>query len=218
MINTNNRKLCLSGWLKNHSSNSYNTSLKLQKFLFLYESFSKVYNKEHDFTYLKGYHNGPIFSNVYGDYTYRNSDFEKEVDKAYNSHPEYIITDFATKADFIVKILNTNELSELTHKMNIWKSKEKQILSNEKNVSLDEKDFNENDFTIIKSLYDAYTEDEIKNTKIIDVGKNHFLISNSDIERLKEEHLDALYVLSTTKDLKNPVYVSINSDGGLEVD
>ena len=37
MIYSSKRKLSLSGWLKENDNVSYNTSLKLQKFLFFYE-------------------------------------------------------------------------------------------------------------------------------------------------------------------------------------
>ena len=38
MIYSNERKLCLSGWLKENSEKSYSKSLKPQKFLLLYEA------------------------------------------------------------------------------------------------------------------------------------------------------------------------------------
>ena len=69
MINSDDRKLELSGWLMENDEDSYNDPLKLQKFLFFYESFSKANGKPADFDYLRGYKNGPVFSSVYGDYT-----------------------------------------------------------------------------------------------------------------------------------------------------
>ncbi len=55
MIYSNNRKLSLSGWLKQNYENEYNMPLKLQKFLLFYESFSKVEGEETDFGHLKGF-------------------------------------------------------------------------------------------------------------------------------------------------------------------
>ena len=49
MIYSDNRKLALSGWLKENDYSSYVVPLKLQKFLFFYESASKVAKKEYDF-------------------------------------------------------------------------------------------------------------------------------------------------------------------------
>ena len=54
MINSNKRKLCLSGWLKNNYHSSYKSPVKLH-FLLFYESFSKINGEKADFTYLKGY-------------------------------------------------------------------------------------------------------------------------------------------------------------------
>lgn len=44
-IYSNNRKLFLSGWLKANCPAAYSDSLKFQKFLFPYESFSKADGK-----------------------------------------------------------------------------------------------------------------------------------------------------------------------------
>lgn len=43
MIYSNERKLLLSGWLQENNKESYNTPLKLQKSLLLYEAFAKTY-------------------------------------------------------------------------------------------------------------------------------------------------------------------------------
>lgn len=219
MINSNTRKLTLSGWLKNNSHDCFNTSLKLQKFLFFYESFSKVkINGDADFTNLMGFKNGPVFSKVYGDYTYERLAFNDAIEDAYKTNKNIINDSIAKKVNFIVNILTTNELSELTHKMNIWKSKEDRILSGEKYVELSENDFNANDVEIINTLDSMYDDESINQYNIVDVGKNHFLINKSDIGKLSLEHMDALYVLSNKEELKNPVYVDFDDDGRLLID
>lgn len=68
MIYSNERKLCLSGWLMEHHEIEYNTPLKLQKFLLFYEAFTKVSGETPDFSHLRGYKKGPVFSNVWGKY------------------------------------------------------------------------------------------------------------------------------------------------------
>lgn len=77
MIISNNRKQYLSGWLKNNYYSAYETPIKLQKFLFFYESFSKVRDQIVDFSYLKGYKKGPVFSQVWGDYTKERDEFDQ---------------------------------------------------------------------------------------------------------------------------------------------
>lgn len=66
-MNSSKRKLSLSGWLKENDNVSYNTSLKLQKFLFFYEVLTKIAGEQAEFTYLTEYKNDLIFSNVWYD-------------------------------------------------------------------------------------------------------------------------------------------------------
>lgn len=49
MIDSNERKLSLSDWLKKNHYTSYKSPLKLQTFLLLYEAFSKAAGEEPDF-------------------------------------------------------------------------------------------------------------------------------------------------------------------------
>lgn len=46
----------------------------------------------------------------------------------------------------------------------------------------------------------------------------NFVISTSDYNNLSEAHYDVLEQLSNEVDLFNPVYISIEEDGGLLVD
>ena len=61
MLHSTNRKLALSGWLHEYSPDAYRNSLRLQKFLFLYEALCKAKGREYDFSHLKGYVRGPVF-------------------------------------------------------------------------------------------------------------------------------------------------------------
>lgn len=77
MIHTDTRKLQLAGWLKEHGNVEYQSPLKLQKFLLLYEAFAKVDKGDGDFSHLKGYKRGPVFSQTWGDYTYERTAFDR---------------------------------------------------------------------------------------------------------------------------------------------
>ena len=68
MVNSNARKRALSGWLLENNPKDFQSNLKLQKFLFLYECLSKVENYNADFTSLQWFRNGPVFNVVYGNY------------------------------------------------------------------------------------------------------------------------------------------------------
>lgn len=123
MVNSNARKLALSGWLKEHGKRAYDSPLKLQKYLLLYEALSKVDGEQADFSNLRGYKRGPVFSRVFGDYTYERKAFDTEADKAYRSNSIQIDEERAALSSFIVGVLSEKELSDLTHKMNLWSAK-----------------------------------------------------------------------------------------------
>lgn len=218
MINSNSRKLCLSGWLKHNSEAEYNTPLKLQKFLLLYEAFSKVAGETPDFSYLKGYKRGPVFSHVWGDYTKERVAFDMAADECFKSKKVDIDEIRAKKCAFVVSTMSEKELSNLTHKMNIWKSKEQRIMSGEYQVPLSESDFDEGDANMISLLERMYPVEMIDSSTIITVDNHYFVFDKSDIPKLREEHFDTLSILSENEELYNPVYVDIDEEGRLLID
>ena len=218
MIYSNERKLCLSGWLKENSEASYNTPLKLQKFLLLYEAFAKTSGEQPDFSHLRGYKKGPVFSNVWGDYTKERAAFNAAAVEAYEAKKDDINIERAKKCAFVVNTMTETELSQLTHKMNLWKSKEPRIMRGEYNVDLYEKDFNEDDKTMIRLLDEMYPINMIDNFVIINLDKNYFVFSSEDSQKLTERHFDALMTLAEQENLHNPVYVDIDVEGRLLVD
>ena len=219
MIHSNCRKLRLSGWLKNNHQKAYDTPLKFQKFLLLYEAFSKVSGEKSDFSNLKGYERGPVFSTVWGDYTKERNAFDKSADRAFASSPELIDNERAEKCAFIVSTSTENELSELTHSFNLWNCKKDRILAGEYQVALDEKDFNDHDADMVKALDQMYPIEEIRNSRIISTDRHYFVFHKDDYARLTEEQMDTLFAISNSDDeLHNPVYVEIDEDGRLLID
>ncbi len=218
MIFSNERKLCLSGWLRQNSKNEYDTALKLQKFLLFYECFSKVSGETPDFRCLRGYKRGPVFSHVWGDYTKERAAFDKAVDESYPSANVPIDEARAKKCAFIVKTMSEGELSELTHSMNLWKSKEARIMGGEYQVDLDEGDFNDDDMKIILSLDKMYPIELIENSSVIEIDNQYFVFSKGDIPKLTEQHFDTLSILAEKRDLINPVYVDVDERGRLVID
>ncbi len=218
MIYSNERKLCLSGWFKENSEKSYSKSLKLQKFLLLYEAFAKTSGEKTDFSHLRGYKKGPVFSNVWGDYTKERTAFDTAAMKTYEAKKDSVNETRAKKCGFIVETMTEEELSELTHKMNLWNSKKARIMSGEYNVNLDEKDFNEDDKKMIQLLDSMYPIEMIENSIVVDLDKNYFVFSKEDSVKLTEEHFDTLMLLSERETLHNPVYVDIDSEGRLLID
>ena len=218
MIYSNARKLCLSGWLKKYHEVEYNTPLKLQKFLLLYEAFTKVSGETPDFSHLRGYKKGPVFSNVWGDYTKERIEFNIAAAEAYDKEKNAINTSRAKKCAFVVSTMTENELSDLTHQMNLWKSKEKRIMSGEYQVDLNECDFNSDDEKMIRLLDSMYSEAMIDDSHIINLDKNYFVFHKNDISKLTEEHFDILLALTEQNYLQNPVYVDVDEEGRLLID
>lgn len=218
MIYSNERKLCLSGWLHQNSEKEYDASLKLQKFLFLYECFSKVSGERTDLGHLRGYERGPVFSQVWGDYHYDRIEFNKSADEKYRSGSVPINEERAEKCAFVVRVLSDNELSELTHAMNLWKAKEKRILSGEQQVDLEESDFNEDDRRIICMLDKMYPIGLIKDSSVVEIDSHYFVFNKKDMPRLTERHFDILSSLAESGQLLNPVYVDIDEGGCLVID
>jgi uncharacterized phage-associated protein len=211
MLYSNERKLALSGWLRQQGHGEYASPLKLQKFLFFYESVSKVENDKYDFSGLKGYRRGPVFSSVWGDYTKENSAFTKRAVEVINSNPTLVNTDRAQICQFIVRAVNEKELSDITHAMDIWSCKKDQIESGAYQVVLSEVDFSENDAGIINSLRRAFTLNFVKSTKVLTIGSSCFLFPVDHAANLTEQHYDTLCQLSDSGSLENPVYASLEN-------
>ncbi len=218
MLYSNNRKLLLSGWLQVHDAPAYCSPLRLQKYLFLYEAFSKVAQDHADFSRLKGYKRGPVFSPVWGDYTKDRKEFDARTLALYNQEKANVNELRAKRASFIVSSLSEDELSALTHQFHIWHAKRQRIMSGEQQVELCENDFNEADSEIVRMLEKMYPTEMIQNSEIINVGERYFVFSKNDMAKLTEQHLDILSMVSEQKELHNPVYVEIDEDGRLCVD
>lgn len=218
MIYSNERKLSLSGWLMKNFEAEYNTPLKLQKFLLFYEAFSKVSGENPDFSHLRGYKKGPVFSNVWGDYTKERAAFNSAAKENYERNGSKIDIGRAKKCAFLVGTLTEKELSDLTHQLNLWKSKEKRIMNGEYQVDLSEKDFNSDDEKMIHLLDSMYSETLINNSVIFHLDRNYFVFQKEEAQKLTEEHFDILLTLAEQENLHNPVYVEMDEEGRLLID
>lgn len=214
MINTSHRRLAIVKWLKDNNPSEFYESLKIQKYLFFYELFSKVEGKEYSLNYLKGYENGPVFSELYGDYTYRINELMPCLD---NIETENVCIDLAKKASFLVQVLNGNELSNLTHELNLWKAKEEEIISGGRHIPLDEKSLDQQDISMIEELFSLYSTDFISTSNIVSIKDKNFLFNDEDFKNLTNKQKEVLELLAE-EELENPVYVAIGEKGELLVD
>jgi hypothetical protein len=218
MVYSSSRKLTLSGWLKKNGNTEYNSPLKLQKFLLFYEAITKINGGTADFSNLKGYKRGPVFSNVWGDYTYERLAFDDAVEKEYSAYPEQVVEEYAKRSQFLISILSENELSTLTHKLNIWKSKEDRIMKGERQVELQESDFTDEDAKLMALLEKMYPISLIDSSHVIEIDSHYFVLSKQDSCRLSAQHFDILSELADNEQLANPVYVELDEEGRLIVD
>lgn len=217
MINSSERKLALCGWLKHFNNRTYCSSLKLQKYLFLYESFSKVCGEQAEFSYLRGYERGPVFSTVYGDYTKDRAEFDAAVEEQFATN-DIVDEKKAKKSAFIVESLSERDLSELTHKFNIWATKSNRIMSGESQVALDERDFSQHDYQLIQMLDHMYPESLVEGSEIISIGNTCFVFTKEDARKITEQHYDIMCSLAEQEELVNPVYVTFDQGGAMILD
>lgn len=215
VLNSSKRKLKLSQWLFSNQTEEFYYPLKLQKFLFFYEAFTKLDDDGANFSYLRAYKNGPVFSDVYGDYTHQKEVFLHEMENA--DFDAELNEERMKLAGFLVKILNEDELSDLTHELDAWKVKEREI-GLYPNVSMYERDFSSQDFHLLSMLREMYPMELINRLEVISIGDKNFLISKKDMDRLGEEQDGILMNLSDQEGLHNPVYVSVDEDGVLMID
>ncbi len=220
MIYSNNHRLNLSGWLKKYNNRCYQSSLKLQKFLLLYELYSKAEGKSYDLTRLKGYKRGPVFSDVWGDYTKDREEFDSFSESVNLNNSDEIDINIANKVSFLVSVLSETELSDLSHKLTIWASKKDRIDNGEKQVPLSEEDISENDMYIINTLSNLYSLDTIYSSDLIPIDDYTFVINKKQLSLFNEEHYDTLIQLvkNESDKLHNPIFIEIDNEGRLLVD
>ncbi len=219
MINTNIRRKNIVRYLKENNPNEYASNLKLQKYLFFYETFSKVSNKDYSFECMKGYKNGPVFSEVYGDYKYEFDEFDDYIScDILENNIDEIDKDIASRAAFLVQILTQEELSDMTHQLNIWNSQKERIVdNNERHVELEEKNFDEEDVALVKDLASMYSTEFIETSIVLNIKNKNFVLSKKDCENISELQRNTLELLAQEK-LMNPVFIEIGENGELLVD
>lgn len=214
MLYTSQNHLDALAWLNSTKSIKTLTNLQVQKFLYFYEMFQKVADKDYTLDSLKAYVNGPVFSKVYGDMVHNETEFINELEKI---DPKHIDCENAEESLFLIESMTDTELSELTHVFDMWKSKRDKIDNGIKQIPIYEGDITEKDLDILSQLSFSRPE-EFKKYHVIVMQDKRFVVSKEDYSALTEEHYNTMEVLSNNKNLLNPVYIKIEEDGGLLVD
>lgn len=213
VLNTSKSMLDKIAWLNKQEDITKFSKLQLQKFLFLYEMFQFVEKKDSDFTYLKAYKNGPVFSNFYGDITYREAEVQ---DYLKQKQCDFDIDESNARiSQFIINTLTDSELSDLTHQFKMWSTHKEEIDAGKKQIPMSEKDITDDDIEILDLLKSSEPDYDYE---ILRINQKNFVFSKEDFMNLNEEHLELLDSLSTNEELLNPVYVEVESSGRLVID
>lgn len=218
MLFSSIRKRTISGWLAHNYLEEFSSLFKLQTFLFFYEAISKIENNDAEFYSLKGNVNGTYFSDVQKDYTSHKDEFVQNAKEAYTLSKELVNENIAMFSGFLVKILNEKELSKLTHELNIWKRKGKEIQSEGINISLSEQDLDEDDQEFLLSLRSMYTTEYVESVQVMGINGKSFILNKDDVHKITHEQERLLINLSDDDNIGNPLYVSISEDGLVLVD
>ncbi|WP_406615553.1 hypothetical protein ACJA25_00175 [Mycoplasmopsis hyopharyngis] len=215
--NTKDRRLKIIKYLYEWSPEILEQVTKLHKCLFLYEMFQLIDKKDFNLGYLKAYKNGPVFSDVFGDFTYNNENdnFKKHLINKNFKDNEAINIDESNlrKALFIVKTCTPTEISNVTHHLDAWKNTFKE---DKEQIAILKKDITDHDIEILKLIKNSaleYNED-----LIIKNVQNKFFIFQKDI-KLNGKIWEKIEKLATCDDLINPIYVlGIDEEGDLIID
>ena len=202
------RKKALINWVNKKAKEDgvFLPSLRLHRFLFFYECFSKVEGDDYNFDELRGYKRGPVFGDVYREVKFNTVAFETYINQSEHAVDE----ERAKRALFLVRILG-NDLSDFTHNLDIWKTHEKAIMGGTPQLPLSESDFSEKDVEIFISLLSLYPANLINEVEIKEVEGKAFLFPKK--YKFKEEYYDVLYEAAIDKDFHSPVYVDVDEEG-----
>lgn len=201
-------------WLYKNSDGSF-SPLQLQKFLFFYEMFSKVKGNNYNISSLRAYSNGPVFSNVYGDYLYERSNLLDKI-KQINDFSS-LCKNTAKICLLVIESMTENELSELTHNFDLWSIHEEEIKAGRRNITISESDISDEDLKQMEILLNYYSNLEDLGYKSIKIGDKVFMISKENAEDIRREHSETLDLLSTKDNLINPIFIDVETLNGKEV-
>ena len=112
--------------------------------------------------------------------------------------------------------MTDTELSDLTHQLDMWKSKKDLINNGQKQIPINFSDISKEDKEKLKKIFK--TTLSIDNFQVIKIANKIFLIKKEELNDLTDEHYEVLDLLSQENDLINPVYLSIDKEGVLLVD
>ncbi|WP_263836011.1 hypothetical protein [Ureaplasma sp. ES3154-GEN] len=200
-------------WLWTHEKVISCDHLQIHKFLFFYSVFIHLKNEDADWKYLSAYQHGPVFSNLYGDYLYRNQLLREMVEK---ESIDNLNIKIANKVLFLILTHTNQELSMLTHHLDLWRKYEYLLSINKKHIRIKIDDLSNNDQLFLDQIYNSCKD--IDDYLVLKIQNKRFVIRQEDISRVDSTVYQTLTDINNKEDLMNPVYIQWNKNGEMIVD
>lgn len=182
-------------WLYNNSEDINEISgLKQQKFLLFYNLFLLAKKKEANFTSLKAWTNGPVYTQVHSaiKYHYTYKELFQYIEE------DYSIDDvLAHITKFIVELLSDEEISNLTHDFDFWKN-----AIGKEDSKIEIKDISINDLKKINNIINNCDLEFIMNHKVISSPQAKIIVKKEDYQFIKDNFKEGIDNLITEKPIK----------------
>ncbi len=183
-------------WLEENKNPSDNISgIKQQKFLLFYNLFLKVNKKGGNFNGLCAWKGGPVYTQVHAAVKHHYT--IKEIISSIKTQTN-IDTTLAIIAKFIVEILSDEEVSEITHEFDFWKT----VPNNYQNNEIKEEYISLEDEVRIKKILNTYDIDFIINHRVYKTKNATFLIHKNDYELVTTNFKKKLEKIRNDKPIK----------------
>ncbi len=187
---------CELKWLednKNYSEEKI-SGIKQQKFLLFYNLFLNTLEEKGNFEGLCAWKNGPVYTQVHAAVKHHYT--IGEIIKSIQS-PIIIDEVLAKISKFIVEVLSDEEVSDITHEFDFWKT-----IINEENSEITKEDITLEDKEKIKRIMNSYDLNFILKHKVYRGQNCVFFIENEKYEYVIKNLGDKLNEISNNKPIK----------------
>ncbi len=187
---------CELKWLEENNSLKENkiSGIKQQKFLLFYNLFLEVNYKKGNFEGLCAWDNGPVYTQVHAavKHHYTIGEIIKSINK-----PIIIDEVLAKISKFIVEVLSDEEVSEITHKFDFWKT-----IINEENKDITNESISNQDKQKILDIMNSYDIDFILSHRVYRAKNCVFFIENDMYDYVVKNLSNKLDEICNSKPIK----------------
>lgn len=217
MLKTSKRHLELLSWLYWNGNIQEWSQLQFYAFLFLYELQSIKEKRKtstfanYDISSLVATKDGPVFTTLRDDMFNNPIELRRYVE---SNKPFEINTQWARAFSFTINSITEQELKAIMCEFHMWHCASQQFGTQSEVPMLEEHIVEEEDFTLLSTLFDAVPEYEYE---IIEINDKRFVLSTQDCQSANIKHFNILLQISRQEHLYNPVYIEIDANGHLIV-